>query len=769
MKFSWGWLRDHLQANDVKVVDTLPTLGFPIENCHNPLLGKYFVVAQIIDIAPHPNADRLQVCSVSDGHNTHQIVCGDPAIRVGQITALALPGAVLPDGTKIKQSKIRGTESAGMLCGACEIGLLDAGSGVVDLVAYVGSGLDIQLGVSADEILHPDGPEWTIEVTFNRGDVLSLRGVAREIAAYHTGNSLDGAELRNCTDHECKAVHNPPNPHLHNQLSPEVCQAIVTCQVRLQDDMRTPNWMQRRLHLQGIAPKLWPVDITNYVAHDLGHPLHAFDAKKVQGVLVARLSVEGEQIELLSGETITLHSGVPIFADSFGPVSIIGVMGGTRTACDSTTRTVLLEASCLDRDYFCAHRPAVEGHACKLFVRGVSARGAYSAVLHALQLLGDGATKSDVQMTGAIPTESEVSIDHSYINQLVGEEIPIRSSLSALGFTPVNTNNTSSRWRIPHWRHYDVSAQEDVAEEVARIYGYNKLATHNIQYAQALARDDCIQQLRQLLAAHGLHEVMHSSLVSDTHAKCAHNVPLQGSTKQLRSSLLPQLYDTYKLQHSRRVSQWRGIFEIGSCFSRNCPHSDCTGSDHTSDGDYTVNQSRMMGILLNSATNKSIDKYLELILSALQVQVTHSKRSAPCFAHPNIGYTFTATDNSGIYGWIGTLHPQHTYPDTPHNLAALELHVPTDYTQAVMDTDTTKTCGQSSRDLTFTFDGHPRDLYSALKTHRQPNSDVAFLAHYKDRITLRVWISLPDATQKDIDGIVEKYTKAARDCGAELT
>ncbi len=736
MKFSLGWLSEHLQLDDATLIDGLHRVGFPIDAYHDPRLGDAFVVAQVLSITQHPDADKLRVCVVTDGSTERQIVCGDPGVRVGQVTVLALPGARLPCGKEIVRSKIRGVVSEGMLCSGDELGIEEESAGVMSL--------DAQVGCAADSVLFPDGPEWSIEVVFNRRDMLSVRGIAQEVAALSGAPMIGRAQLSQTGNLDC--------------IASEIAGAMIVVARCNLEGRATPKWMARRLALQGVQAKgLWAVDVTNYVAHDIGHPLHAFDADKLQGVLVARLARAGEQLVVLSGETITLKGGEPVFSDDLGVVSLIGVVGGARTACSASTTSVLFESTYLDRAYFKAG-PKLDTHARKLCIRGADLSGPLCALGRVAELCAKHGIVEPAQVVGSVDCR-KIFVDSERVQQIIGARVDVGGCLERLGFVHLGDDS----WRIPSWRA-DISIQEDIAEEVARVYGYNNINARDLKYRYQITKPDRIDTLRTALASSGLYEVMNGSIVSYSEW-CKEGVRVNDA-RRLRSSLIPGLYKSCTSQIARRVTQFVGVFEVGTCFGYQPKY----GFDYVTESDEVrVYQWQSLGIVLNPTHTDAhdADKYLDLISELLGVEIASDAHAElPVFAHPGIG---CCVRGDGCAGWIGALHPKCTYPESKECVRALELRVPIAASGSELaQVACVKTCSQSVRDLTFVCSGHPRDLHVALRHNKPVNSDIRLLYTHGTAMTFRCLVSIDGATQSDIDAVVQQYISAAQSAGAKL-
>ena len=749
MKITQRWLESHIAIDsaDIELINkTLHNLGFPIAEFYPNKLGDKFKIAKILEINRHPNADRLSVCQVTDDENTYQIVCGAQNLYINQHTVLALPGAVLPSNTEIKISKIRGVESYGMMCSGAELGIETINDGILDLN-------QVHPGMLADESLNPEGAGWNIEVTFNRSDMLSVRGIARELAAGGIGKLQD---LNIRLDY--------PNTTsiIKNELSESICPLVVFAKVNL-TNISTPDKIKKRLAIQSSKSHTLPVDVTNYIMYDIGQPMHSFDADKVQGQLIIRLSYEGEEIELLSSENIKLQAGVPVIADDLGLVSIIGVMGGARTACTEETKVILLEALSINREYFREFAPKnidtvakginIDTVAKGMFMRGVDRSAPIYGMNLALDILKDcGASVSSIQQIGGVK-EYVIDVDEELITKIIGHsDINISTCLERLDIK-YNSANTAI---VPPWR-YDVHTSHDLAEEVARIYGYNNIGISNHELRASINLLSNVSVIANCLAMNGLHEILTSSLINPTPS--FEGISILNSTKKLRESLIPGLLQSYLSQTSRRIMQWVGIFEIGSCFKQE---------------NQVITQSEKLAVLLNAQcpkyiTNNSIEYYFDLICDLTKDGRNYTfvqTDNVPSYIHPNI-YRDIYYSNSKV-GYIGALNPSVTYPinKRKEQIYVLEMKLPDSLDQ--MRRCDSSADSQSWRDITLIYNHSPRHLYTRLKNVESSISYIDYISQYNNALTFRIWISSSSITKEAIDQITQKYIDQAVHLGATL-
>ena len=585
MRFSVNWLREFvdLPASTEELSDLLTFAGVEIEGVEER--GGNFdnvVVAQIRESVQHPNADRLSVCQVDDGSGTNrQIVCGAKNYKVGDKVPLALPGAELPNGLKIKASKLRGVESQGMLCSPSELKVSEDSDGLLIL------GADAPVGTPFASLYQPD-TILDVEITPNRPDLLSYLGLARETAALtqrsfraqrsgveesrsepdrFAAGSLDFARddgvtitaLRECPFYSARRIENVT-------VGP------------------SPSWLRTKLEASGIRAINNIVDITNYVMLELGQPLHAFDADKLDGAINVRLAASGEKFLALDGKTYQLSERDLMIADQTRAVAIGGVMGGEDTGVTYTTRNVLLEAA-----YFLpssvrrtARTLNLPSDASYRFERGVDPGMTLRASARAAELIqqiAGGTPAAQISIAGApLDPPSAVSLRYQRCNELLGVTVPrqqIDSILQQFGLTRASDGTAdASTWSIPSHRR-DLQREVDLIEEVVRAYGIDKIAPrHRSRFTPQSDADrgaDLQSVLRQRLVALGLFEARTSALISradaTTSARGAVDLknPLSEDHVALRPSLTAGLLDVLIRNQNMGASSIR-IFELGRVF-----------------------------------------------------------------------------------------------------------------------------------------------------------------------------------------------------------
>jgi len=569
MKFSVNWLREFvdLPKSPEDIAELLTRAGIETKNVETR--GANFdkvVVSQITASSRHPNADRLTVCEVDDGSGTkRQIVCGATNYKVGDKVPLALPGAKLRNGTEIRKSKLRGVESEGMLCSPIELGLGEDASGLLILSPDAKVGAPIADLFPADTILD-------VEITPNRGDLLSHFGLAREIAAL-SGNKLETT---------------PPEANIEINGSGVTIAATRECpffSLRRIDNVRvgpSPQWLRAKIESVGIRSINNIVDISNFVMLELGQPTHAFDANKLKGGINVRLARDGEKFLALDGKTYSLNRDTCVVADQERAVGIGGVMGGEETGVTNSTKNILLEAA-----YF---RPAsirrtardlnLQSDASYRFERGVDPemilRASQRAAGLMLEIAGRTPAK-EIHVAGELPADpAEVSLSYEKCSRVIGVAIEpktVDEILTRFGLRKTAGTSKSATWKIPSYRR-DLRRDVDLIEEVLRAYGIEKIpgkTRGRFMPTSAADRSHDVETLflRDRLTGSGLSEVRTSKLISRSAMASDKAVELRNPLSEdhvaLRSNLISGLLDVLE-RNIRAGAENVSIFEIGRAF-----------------------------------------------------------------------------------------------------------------------------------------------------------------------------------------------------------
>ncbi|WP_425259830.1 phenylalanine--tRNA ligase subunit beta [Rubrivivax sp. RP6-9] len=581
MQFPESWLREFCNPplSTQALADLLTMSGMEVEDLR-PVAPPFsgIVVAQILSAEPHPQADRLRVCSVDVGSGEPlQIVCGAPNARAGLKAPLALVGAELPPGDdgkpfKIGIGKLRGVESRGMLCSARELKIADDHGGLLELAAVAPVGMDIRQHLQLDDTV------FTLKLTPNLAHGLSVYGIAREVSA------LTGAPL--------KTPAFPPVPPQHDQrlpvevLAPDLCGRFSGRVVRGVDTTaKTPAWMVERLARCGQRSVTALVDISNYVMFEYGRPSHIFDLDKIHDKLVVRWGRAGESLKLLNGNTVMLDAQVGVIADAQGVESLAGIMGGDTTAVSDSTRNVYVEAAFWWPEAVAgrSRRYNFSTDAGHRFERGVDPQGTVEHIERITQLIldicGGQAGPMDDQVL-RLPEAKPVTLRVARAAKVIG--LPVTQAQCAQVFRGLGLTITEGEGTVtvtpPSWR-FDLKIEEDLIEEVIRVIGYDKLpSTPPVAPVTARVRTESRRgalALQQALAALDYQETINFSFVEERwERELAGNAqpirvlnPIAAPLAVMRSSLLGSLVAVLRHNLARKAGRVR-VFEIGRVFRR---------------------------------------------------------------------------------------------------------------------------------------------------------------------------------------------------------
>jgi phenylalanyl-tRNA synthetase beta chain len=576
MKIPYGWLAEWVPVSwpAPELGARLTMAGFELESLERaaPAFSKV-LVAEILSAEPHPQADKLQVCRVSTGSGAVlQIVCGAPNARAGLKSALAEVGATLPGEIAIKAAKLRGVESQGMLASAKELGLADSSSGILELPA------DAPVGKSLREYLNLDEPVLDLNVTPNRGDAMSVLGVAREVAAL-SGAAITGPALASVTPAHAQ--------HLAVTLeAPAACPRFAGCIVRgIDNRAATPLWLRERLRRAGVRSISPVVDVTNYVMLELGQPMHAYDLAKLKGGIRVRQARAGEALTLLDGKELRAEPDMLLITDEEGAVGLGGIMGGLRTAVSADTRDVFLESAFFAPEAILgrARRIGLVTDASQRFERGVDPHGQVRAIERALALLtpiagGAAGSVSMAESPAHLPKRPPVSLRVSQLKRLLGAELPVGRVTAALKGLGMQIVCTAGGWQAtPPAYRFDISIEADLIEEVARIVGFDAIPETDAlvpQRFRSLPGERAWEAtLLEALAARGYQEAitlafvdpaLQSRLFPEQPALRLAN-PIASDLSVMRLSLWPGLLRA-ALDNQHRQQDRVRLFEHGTRF-----------------------------------------------------------------------------------------------------------------------------------------------------------------------------------------------------------
>ncbi len=658
MKFSENWLRAYVNPDldSDRLAHALTMAGLEVEALESvaPPFDKV-VVGEVLSLEKHPDADRLNVCRVDIGAGEPlQIVCGAANARAGAKVPCALVGAQLPK-MAIKQAKVRGVESSGMLCSESELGLADESSGLLLLPS------DAMVGQSIRDYLGLDDKLYTLKLTPNRSDCLSVAGVAREVAAV-TGAalSLPNAVVvpASIPDRIAVTVDEPV-------ACPRYCGRVLK---GLNAAAATPEWMARRLKRSGLRPISAVVDVTNYVLLEQGQPLHAFDLAKVQGGICVRFARSGEQLELLNQQTVALDSDMLVIADEAQPLALAGVMGGQFSAVSDATVDVFLESAFFGPDTIAgkARRLTLSTDSSYRFERGVDFAATRAALERATQLLLEicgGAAGEITEVMAELPQRAPIRLRVARVNRVLGIALSaaqIAALLSRLQFD-FAADDEAFQVTPPSYR-FDLAIEADLIEEVARLYGYDNIpalpprGSLNMlaQSETARGRDT----LRDLLTARDFQEVINYSFVdaawerdiAGNDSPLPLKNPIASQMGVMRSTLFGGLIDNLRFNLNRKQERVR-LFETGCCFTRSA--------------DGFSQPERIAGLCYGNARHeqwgeraRAVDFYdVKADVEALFWPAAPRFEAA---SHPALhpGQAAKVWLEGEFLGWIGALHPK---------------------------------------------------------------------------------------------------------------
>ncbi len=576
MNISTRWLREWVdpKVSDTELSEKLTMTGLEVERVAPvapPFAG--LVVGIVISCVKHPNADKLSLCEVDIGDDSNlQIICGAPNVRKGLKVVVAKVGSVLPNNLKIKKAKLRGVESRGMICSEAEMGLSDCHDSIMELDASAVLGENVRTCLDLDDNIIE------LDLTPNRGDCFSVLGIAREVCAnYDLSLFLKNYGAKQQGNKSFKA----------RVSNTKACPKYLTRVIEgIDNEAVTPKWMAQRLQRASQQLHSPVVDITNYVLLELGQPMHAFDLKKINGNIDVRMAKSGEKLELLNEQTVSLNKNTLVIADQKSAIAIAGVMGGMETGTQADSTEVLLESAFFEsiavsgvaRSYGLHTESSIR------FERGVDFNITHQAMERATELVLDicGGKASAINESidsSTLPKLETILITREKISSVLGFDLDpswIESKFKLLGFNITKKNNNS--WAIipPSFR-FDIRIPADLIEELARLYGYDKVPVQRLSVdaniSQASQSKVGFFDIFQVLINRGYQEVITYSFISNEYhdlidpdaKKIELKNPISDDMSIMRSSLWPGLLQTVEM-NQRRGHQNARFFEAGLCF-----------------------------------------------------------------------------------------------------------------------------------------------------------------------------------------------------------
>ena len=681
-----NWLRSFVdpKLDARKLAHLLTMSGLEVESLRQaaaPFAGV--VVGEILAVEPHPNADKLTVCTVNAGRETLKVVCGAPNVRTGMKAPLATVGSVL-GSLEIKYTKLRGVDSQGMLCSARELGMSDDHSGLLELPASAKPGEDVRRALELDEQV------FTFKLTPNRADCLSVLGVAREVAA------LTGAKLKHPELKKIKPSDNSKHPVRIS--APEGCGRFAGRVIRdVNAAAPTPAWMRQRLERAGQRPISALVDVTNYVMLELGRPLHVYDLDKLQGAIDVRWGRKGEKLLLLNGQEVEVDSAVLCITDDSGPIGLAGIMGGDSTKAETGTQNLFLESAFFFPEAVAgrARRYNFASDAAHRFERGVDFENNAPGIERATQLILEicgGEPGPTVDLVERLPKRKPVRMRVARAQKVLGIDVDVKEIESVFRRLAFSFRKQKDSFTItpPSYR-FDIEIEEDLIEEVARVHGFDNIPAHP---PRALAKMSAppearrsLHAVRDRIAACDYVETINFAFVEPAwEADFAGESspvrllnPIASQASVMRTTLLGSLVANVRYNHARKLTRIR-VFEVGRVYLR-----DPAAADGPLEVAGLHQPVRVAGAAFGPALEdqwgspaRAVDFYdvkadLEAIYTPRALRVEAAAHPA---LHPGRSARLHA-ERGGSYvpvGWLGELHPrwQQKY-ELPQPVVLFEL------------------------------------------------------------------------------------------------
>jgi phenylalanyl-tRNA synthetase beta chain len=581
MKFSYSWLCDHLDTklSPLEIADTLTNIGLELEGLTDYSSYAQFVVATVVDFKKHPNADRLNICTVDNGKKTFQVICGAPNVKKGMKGIFATDGMYIP-GTDItlKKGKIRGEVSEGMLLSERELKLSDDHDGIIEIKE------DLPNGTDAVTALDLKDPIFEIGVTPNRGDCLSVRGIARDLAAKGIGK-LKPLTIKKIDNQEFES---PITWSIQDDGNS--CSYVVSRYYKDIKNTISPDWLQKKLLSIGLRPINALVDITNFITMDLGRPLHVFDADKIGNKLNMRLSHDKEILLALDNKEYSLNDTTTVIADDKNVLAIAGIIGGSDSGCTLETKNVFLEVAVFDPSMVAktGRKLGINSDARYRFERGLDLGMVNEGLEHATNLINDicgGSFSKKVHAGNLEIKKNIISYKFDSFKKVVGIELPEKDQIEILNnlcFEIQNKQDGACDVIIPSWRN-DIKKNIDLIEEVIRIYGYNKIKTNYpitsseeqkiITDSQINKKYTVIKKIKKTMISNGFNEIVtfsfqsnkaHELLNGETSLKISNAISEDHAF--MRSSMLFNHLESIENNRKKGFNNL-SVFEIGPVYN----------------------------------------------------------------------------------------------------------------------------------------------------------------------------------------------------------
>lgn len=785
MKLSTNFLKDYIDIDvDVKqLAEDMTRVGNEYDSASNLINATKLVIGQITECEPHPDSDHLHLCKVNIGTEVLDIVCGAPNARTGLKVIVALDGAVLPEKT-IKKGMIRGQESNGMLCSIAELGLEHKFLKPEDSEGIAELGEDAEIGGDPIKYLQMDDGVIDFELTANRGDLLSILGMAYEVGAIYD-KKVKEVDLKH------KESGEDINKTFKTEVKTENCSKLLVKKVENVKIEESPIFIKNRLIASGIRPINNVVDISNYVMLELGQPLHFYDADKLGNKLVVRMAEDGEKLTTLDNVERTLTSEDIVIADATHGVGLAGVMGGLETEVEPDTKNIIIESAIFDSvKVRKTSKKIVRSEASNRFEKGLDPERTTMAIERACKLLEEYAGGTVV--TGTVEygktnnKEKEIEITFKNINDVLGTVIPNEEILNVfrkLGFS-YKVNGETIKVTVPT-RRLDISIKEDLIEEVSRIYGVDNIEGKlPIVPMRKGSYDKTQREIRNKMIALGLKETLTYVLINDKEVN-GYTLdkfeplklldPITEDRNTLRYSMIPSLYKVYEYNKAREQKDI-SIFEIGKGFYKK-------GEVYGEDTKLCVLMSGKYSTGLNN--NKTVDFYVikgiaEEVLDYLGYSGRYSfmKQEMPKEMHP--GQSAMINVNGSNIGMIGKIHPSVTKDD----VYVLEINLDELFTKKVgkMKYKEFSKFPSINKDIALVVDKKSvsKDIEKVIKsaggsllTNIEVFDVYTGVGVGIDKKSIAYSLTFSDMkktlTDEEINGLMDKIIDAvSKKCGAEL-
>ncbi len=661
MKFTLLWLKNFLDtdASLEEIVNRLTMIGLEVEEVIDKRTELVdFEIAQILETTNHPDADKLKICKVQTSSDIVTIVCGASNARAGIKVVLAKIGAIIPNGNfKIKQSKIRGIDSSGMLCSREELNIKGDSSGIIELSD------DAVIGNNILEYFGFDDPVIHINVTPNRADALGVYGIARDLSASGMGvlKPLEIPVIKEGFSSDTKLM----------VLNEEACPFFAIREIKNLKNQASPRWLQKYLENIGVASISSIVDVTNYIAYSFGQPMHAYDSDKIKGNLSVNILDETEKFVALNDKEYELNLGDIVIRDNQAIHCLAGIIGGKNSSCNESTNRILLEAACFDSIHITrtGRKMMIDTDSRYRFERNVDREFTLKALEYATNLIlmicGGECSVTQIAGNNKLPTRI-IDFPFDFFVSRAGfniQEEEIIAILHKLGFY-CNNQKDKIEITIPSWR-YDVSIKEDIVEEIVRIYGYDKiplvpLPANNVQ--KIINREQRrFLDIKRLLASNGYTEVISWSFMDSKKAKLFSELkdeltlqnPISSDLDYMRPSILPNLLKI-ACNNINRSYKDLSLFELGPVFN---DVDNITPTQSLAAIRIGANQPKNIHSIAREFNIFDIKSDLESIFSysSLEIDKCQIQDTAPNYYHPTRSATISLGKNVIVY--FGQIHP----------------------------------------------------------------------------------------------------------------